>query len=458
MLNTQSFLPIVERGAFKRILAGLFALLLALIALYYGNLYVSHITSRLEGREFGPMLFGSVFSVLIHGSQVLLLLLAWVLIGGGVGYYFLRMNFAVSLMLSSIGIWASWSALPMLSPMLAVTFPLNVFIVITLVALFQLLTLHVENWIDKGTAMLLWIYSFQSLELLPAFPTNAQALSSLFQGMYRSNQEIAIASMAGTALFLSFMAGALTSTWLLARYSIRLGQVRQLWESGLGRRAADRVDGMREVSMVDMRSLVHDLKNPLAAIKGMAMMLREEENSGKAEIMLKATGYMERMIGEILHEEQKSPIAVEAFFDNLEQHIRPFPWGEYATISLDADARRLILALNEIRFMRALLNVMDNAWRANRIAGVGARNIDLHVRQNSQFVEIEIKDNGAGYQPQAPMFQKSGWGSTGLGLAFVRKVVAAHGGTFLMSQRMDNVRGTSVLISIPTENESRSDM
>ncbi|MDR1376452.1 MAG: HAMP domain-containing histidine kinase [Synergistaceae bacterium] len=451
MLRNHTFLPVEERGAFKRILFGIFLLLADWAGLYYSNLYIAYVTEHLQAREFGPMFFGSTFSVLVHGSQVLLLLLAWVLIGKGAGYYFRRAELAISLIFPSVGIWATWTVLPLFSANLEYSFPLDLFIVILLLALFQLLTMQVENWIDKGAAILLWVYSFQSLELLPTFSTNSQALSTLFQGMYRSNEEAAIVSMTGTALFLSFMAGAMTSTWLLTHYSIRLWQVRQFWESETPRASAEK-DGLREISMVDIRSLVHDLRNPLAAIKGMAIMLQSENQDKqaleKAEIMLKASNYMEHMIGEILHEDQRRVVEVEAFFDNLEKHIHPFPWGQYVAITIAPDAARFSLSLNEIRFMRALLNILDNAWRANLTAG--AKDILLRVRRNVQYLEIEILDNGPGPgYPPSHAYQKSGWGSTGLGLAFTRKVVIAHGGNLVLMQRTDNTNGASVLISLP---------
>jgi signal transduction histidine kinase len=450
MGGKQTLLPYSERGAFKQIMGGFCAFLVGIVVLYYGNLYVQHITSRLEGRDFGPVLFGASFRVLIQGSQVSLLLLGWVLIGRGVGSYFSRVELAVNLILSSVGIGVNWAVLPLFSEKLTYNFPLNIFTVILLVMLFQLLTLQVENGIDTSAAMLLWVYSFQSLDLLPAFPTNRQTMPLVFQVMYRTSENVAIASMAGTALFLSFMAGALTSTWLLARYSIRLRQVRQLWEEG-GRKANQEEDGLRKVSMVDMRSLVHDLKNPLAAVKGMALMLRDgkpgDKVSEKAEIMLKAANYMEHMIGEILHEDQRHRMTVELFFDNLERHIRPFPWGEYVSVTIEPEAEKLTVALNEIRFTRALLNILDNAWRANRLTGM--KDIALHVRSNAELLEIEVLDNGPGYVARSVVYQKSGWGSTGLGLAFVRKVVVAHGGELLLSQRKDRMAGTSILVSLP---------
>jgi signal transduction histidine kinase len=444
MWENRTFLPIEERGAFKSIVLGIFVLLGGCAVLYYGNRYIAFMIVRLQEREFGPMLFGSAWGVFVHGSQVILLLLAWGLIGRGIAYYFHRAELIVELVFSSLGIWALWTVLPLLSSNLTYTFPLNVVILILLFAIFQLMTLNIENWIDKAAAMLLWIYSFQCLELLPMFPSDSHPLSTLFQNMYRSNEDVAIASMTGTALFLSFMAGAMISTWILTRYSIRLGQMRQSWEN---RPRAQEDNTLREVSMIDIRSLVHDLKNPLAAIKGMALMLRGENESAfeKSEIMLKAANYMEHMIGEILHEDQRRLIPVQAFFDDLEKHIRPFPWAEHVVIAIESDSERLLLSLNEIRFTRALLNILDNASRANRTAGT--KDIAIRVRHNIQFLEIEVLDKGPGIQSFT--YQKSSWGSTGLGLAFTRKVITAHGGNLMLAPRADGVNGASVLVSLP---------
>ncbi|MDR1378768.1 MAG: HAMP domain-containing histidine kinase [Synergistaceae bacterium] len=445
MVENRTLLPIEERGAFKRILLGILILLAGCTVLYFGNRYVAYMISRLQERSFGLMLFGSTLGVLVHGGQVILLLVAWGLIGRGIGYYFHRTELIAGLSFSSLGIWAVWTVFPLLSRNLVYTFPLNFYIVLLLFAIFQLLTLNIENWIDKAAAILLWVYSFQSLELLPMFSPDRLALSTLFRDMYRSNEDVAIASVAGTALFLSFMAGAMIATWILTRYSILLGQMRHSWESQSKRTKEE--DTLLEVSMVDIRSLVHDLRNPLAAIKGIALMFRSEGHSAseKSDIMLKAANYMEHIIGEILHEDQQRLVPVQVFFDDLEKHICPFPWAEHVAVVIEPDSEQLSLSLNEIRFTRALLNILDNASRANRTAGT--KDIDIHVRRNVQFLEIEVMDNGPGIQ--SSLYQKSGWGSTGLGLAFTRKVVTSHGGNIMLAHRADGINGASVLVSLP---------
>jgi len=452
MRKNQKLLPVEERGAFKNIVRGFVLMLLGVISLYYGNMSLTNYAEHLERHGLGSILFGAAFSVLIHGLQVLLLLLSWMSIGKGISHYIGRFELAIKLLVAMLGIWLTWIAFPLLSDLLVYSSPLNIYTVLLLVLLFELLTQQVDNWLDKSAAMMLWVYSFQSLELLPIFLVDEQTTSTLFQGMYRTIEDVAMANMAGSSFFLSLIAGAIISTWVLASYSIKLSQVRRLWEEHKGRTRRKEDDGLRRISMVEMHSLVHDLKSPLAAIKGMALMLRNgpkkngDSTSEKVDIMLNATSYMERMIGEILHEERLHEVQAEPFFDRLGRHIRPFPWGEDVTVSIEPGSGQESIALNEIRFTRALLNVLDNAWRANRMAG--AKGIELRVRRNAAFLEVEILDNGPGIK-QGLTYLKSDWGSTGLGLAFARKVTATHGGSLLLSQRRDAPNGASVLISLP---------
>jgi len=451
MWENQKLLPVEERGAFISIVLGLFLLFAGIAVLYYGNIFIGYITQRLERRNFGPMLFGATFSLLVHGLQVLFLYLAWISIGQGISSYFGRFELLIKLLVSSVGIWMTYLVLPTWSLLLEYSIPINFYMSLLLVILFQALTQQVDNFVDKSAAMMLWVYSFQSLELLPTYLPNGQATSALFTGMFRTNEDVAIASMAGTSLFLSFMAGAVISTWVLASYSIRLSQVRKSWAEDPGEAIEDEDEGLRKVSMVDMRSLVHDLKTPLAAIKGTAFMLQGSKNSDngaleKVSIMLNATNYMERMIGEILHEDLLHEIRVDAFFNRVERYVRPFPWGGDVTVSMAPEVEQEAVAVNEIRFTRALMNLLDNAGRANRTAG--AKGIELRIRRNAKFLEIEVLDNGPGLGGKVGK-QKSGWGSTGLGLAFARKVTASHGGNLLLTQRIDAPHGTSALISLP---------
>jgi signal transduction histidine kinase len=458
-LLLEELLPRGERGAFRQMIFGLLSLAAGALLLYSGNRYVERLVEDLMEQNFEVALYCAAFGIFVHGTQVFLLLLGWVLIGQSAGDYFQRGELVVNIALSSAGIWASWMIPPLFSEYLQVVFPLDVFFVILLTVLFQLLTHNIEEGVDKGAAMLLWVYSFQSLELLPTFSPYRDLTALISERDCGSHRDVVMAATAGTALFLSFTMGALFSTWLLAKYSLRLSWVRRLWKYEPRQPQEDK--DIRQVSMVDVRNLVHDLKNPIAAVKGTAMMLHAEHDgkaggSGapeKTRVMLEAVGYMERMIEEVLHEERRQTVTAEAFFENLGQHVRPFVWGGEVRMSIDPDAGDACFDVNGIRLTRALFGVLDNAWRSNRSAG--AKGIELRVRRNGRFLEIEILDNGPGYvSKEGSAFQRSGWGSTGLGLAFARRVVTAHGGNLMISQRAD-ANGASVFISLPVADAAK---
>ncbi|MCL2011072.1 MAG: hypothetical protein FWG71_11100, partial [Synergistaceae bacterium] len=91
--------------------------------------------------------------------QVLLLFLAWIAVGNGISRYFGRAEIAVRLLVSSVGIWITWIVFPFLSNLLVYSFPINFYMLLLLVVLFGILTQHVDNWMDKSAAMMLWVYS-----------------------------------------------------------------------------------------------------------------------------------------------------------------------------------------------------------------------------------------------------------------------------------------------------------
>ena len=113
--------------------------------------------------------------------------------------------------------------------------------------------------------------------------------------------------------------------------------------------------------------------------------------------------------------------------------ISPFSWRE--TVSLEADRPALMetVEVNVVRFSRALVNLLDNAHKANAQSGGGK--ITLSVSLEGDRVILAVTDEGPGF-PQ-DRASGSGWNSTGLGLQYVTMVVCNHGGTF----RTENLPG-----------------
>ena len=423
------------RGSgWNQLLAGLCILAAALASFYYKDVLVTSFFRSAGQWDETAFLLVSIVRMLFHGAQNLLLFSGWNLVGRGAAQRFPRNEDLLAIILPALGLAASFYLLPLLSPRLCPPLPINAAIVFLLMVLFQLLTLRVEDSLDRLAALLLWTLSFQSLELFSGFPDSL------------SVQNTATLGLAGTALFFSFLAGAVSSTWLITRYAVRVNLLRQTWAKS-DFKSTPEDEGLRTISMVDVNHLAHDLKNPIAAIKGTALLLREGDSAEKGALILRATEFMENMVRELLSEDEKHTLKVSELCGTINRQIRPFPWGKDVTLTLDPEAEDISIPANRMRLLRAVFNVLDNAWRANET--VGSRGVELRVRRNAGRLEIEVLDNGPGYDAERTHTYRSGWGSTGLGLAFTRRMVALHGGSLLIADRTDRKRGARVLISLP---------
>ena len=434
--------PSLPRDGTRQLLTGFCILAAVAVSLQYNPLLVPWISRPRELWGGGGVLLASVTRMLLHGVQNLMLLSGWHLVARGVAHRIPKIKDSVTVLLPPTGLAACFYLLPLLDPGLSPSFPIHPAMIFLLMILFQLLTLRLEDGLDRYAALLLWVLSFQSLELLSNFPGASSALSA---------EITAALGMAGTALFFSFLTGAVFSTWLIARYAIRVNLLRQTW-SASDLREAPGDARLKTIAMVDVNHLAHDLKNPIAAIKGTATLLRKGESLEKAALILKAAEYMENMVRELLSEDEKHALKVSELYDTIDRQIRPFPWGRDVVLTLDPEAETLSIPANKMRLLRAVFNVLDNAWRANETTG--GQGVELNIRRNARRLEIEILDNGPGYNAERAQTHKSGWGSTGLGLAFTRRVIALHGGSLLIANRIDQQRGTRVLISLPIPSEA----
>ncbi|MFJ3407162.1 ATP-binding protein [Promicromonospora sp. NPDC090134] len=94
------------------------------------------------------------------------------------------------------------------------------------------------------------------------------------------------------------------------------------------------------------------------------------------------------------------------------------------------------------RLDQALSNLVDNALRH------GAPPVGIDVLLDGDHARLTVADHGAGFTVQEPFDRfVSSHRSAGLGLAIVREIVAAHGGTTRIVRRNGT---TSVVVELPT--------
>jgi signal transduction histidine kinase len=204
-------------------------------------------------------------------------------------------------------------------------------------------------------------------------------------------------------------------------------------------------------------SIVHDFKNPLAAIQSCAEMLETRIPDPAvieiAELITKASNQLEDMVQELLDfaRGQSSLMlkrhAAASVFEELEsQFTHTLPPAIHVVRDIHvADDVDVDLG----RFTRMLMNLVKNSTEAMRKGGV----LRLGLRQEGHRVIFLIGDTGCGIPPEMlekifePFVSFGKSNGTGLGMAIVKSVVEAHGGQITLQSKVGI--GTTIEVGLP---------
>lgn len=193
-------------------------------------------------------------------------------------------------------------------------------------------------------------------------------------------------------------------------------------------------------------SISHDLRTPLASIKGYVEGLEDgiaknEEMQKKYYSVIKSkTNQLDRLI-EDLFEFSKFELEQLSIDKNL-VNSREFFQEAFHNAQLDYQGVELVLAdplpsvslqIDSDRIKQVMANLVENAVK------YGGTSILLKVENQRGYLHVSIKDNGQGIVEEDlpfifnPLFrgEKSRSresGGTGLGLVIVKYIVEAHGG------------------------------
>lgn len=182
--------------------------------------------------------------------------------------------------------------------------------------------------------------------------------------------------------------------------------------------------------------LLHEIKNPLATIKGFTQYLRRklDLNGGHAQaldLMLKETLRIEKLLQELsLYSFPLSPELEEVDLDKLLDEIALsmkiiYPEGK---LILHTEKKNIKMMSDPRMLKSILLNLLDNAFYATIEAG--EREVFLTLREENRHICLEIKDKGRGIEEKnlphifEPFYTTKPRGS-GLGLAVVKKLCEA---------------------------------
>ena len=196
-----------------------------------------------------------------------------------------------------------------------------------------------------------------------------------------------------------------------------------------------------------VQTLTHEIKSPLAAIRGAAELLREPmSETARArfagnivEQVARAQDLVDRML-ELSDLERRGTLErVELV--SLAQVVRlvvteSTPSAARKHMRFEVDVPEPLLASGDAFLLqRAISNLVRNSIDF----APDHSSIEIAARESGRQIEVTVHDYGPGLPPfaQRRVFEKffsttrpdSGKKGTGLGLAFVREVAALHGGT-----------------------------
>ncbi len=212
-------------------------------------------------------------------------------------------------------------------------------------------------------------------------------------------------------------------------------------------------------------TFVHQVRNPLVAVVANAQLLvrelKDEDHKGMATDIAEAGMMASRVLEDVMNFARKDDFVVEPYDLNatvrkavtvIEASLRDVP------VTIDCQLAEGVPQMQGDS--QHLIDVWQNLLANARDAFDGAPGtVSIQTRCQNGHVQVVIADNGPGIPPERlekifqPFFttKKRGKG-TGLGLAFVRRILEAHRGRISVESTVG--QGTVFTVVLPTNGQS----
>lgn len=217
------------------------------------------------------------------------------------------------------------------------------------------------------------------------------------------------------------------------------------WSRSAARLAAIEARTTHEQRLVALGSMssvmAHELRNPLASLKGHAQLLVEDleepQKRAKAERVVKEAERLELLTTSLLDFVRDGPIEriSTPTRELVDRAIEGLARSRVDIRMSDAPERVLVDA---DRLARALHNVVDNALQATS----DGEPIELSIETIGNEVAMTVRDHGVGIPPGSESqifepFHTTRTKGTGLGLAVARRILEQHGGSLTGENHRD---------------------
>jgi signal transduction histidine kinase len=237
----------------------------------------------------------------------------------------------------------------------------------------------------------------------------------------------------------------------------------------LGRSFNCMAERLREVDRLKeafFSQISHDLRNPLASIRLAAETLHERARDAGdarqarfASLIDASAARMLGMVTEILDFTRlrantmpldRKPVDVLKAVMRALDEMRPLAEEKRVRLDLAADGGDFTALAEEGSLVRVVVNLLGNAIGFTAAGGA----VTLRLTEAGDRLALQVRDTGVGIPPEAlpwifePYRQAHGRRQgTGLGLAVVKGLVEAHGGTVRVESEL--AKGSCFTVTIP---------
>jgi signal transduction histidine kinase len=227
----------------------------------------------------------------------------------------------------------------------------------------------------------------------------------------------------------------------------------------------------RFVSLGEMAAgLAHEIRNPLAAIRGAVAVLQQPTDAKSAElwtVIIEEIARLNRVVESFLDYARPATRTatirdVAAFVKSCVEAVSRSKGRDDVELALELEPGLPELRADADQLERVVVNVVQNAYEA--LEGRGRVRVALRRGASGPlgdgWVEIQVDDDGPGMNDTTlerafiPFYTTKDQG-TGLGLALCERLIRAQGGTIQLRSRPGE--GTSVLIRLPLEAKGAED-
>jgi NtrC-family two-component system sensor histidine kinase KinB len=225
------------------------------------------------------------------------------------------------------------------------------------------------------------------------------------------------------------------------------------------------LDALRE----DLTSMIyHDLRSPLSNIVSSldvlgGMIGEDEATRSMLSVAVHSTDRLQRLVNSLLdiyRLESGQPIEAVTeikpaeLIQNAVNDVSPSSAGRRQKISIKIEDKLPDIRVDSDMVRRVLINLLENAIKYSKTE----TEIETGARKNNNSMEFWVKDNGPGIPPaeHKRIFEKFGRLKTrvehrpsglGMGLAFCRMAVQAHGGTIWVDSEAG--KGSKFIFTLP---------